>query len=274
MVGGASSRMKKSLEKAAISPSQKDAARTLHKSLIPLGEEQRPLLYYLLKNAAAANINRVYLITSKENDAFKDALKGFMKVPPFHSLEINFAVQHLKKGSYKPLGTADALQQCMEQYPQLMKEHFIVCNGDNLYSSGAFLALQRNLGVANGLIAYEGAYLGHSEEKLAKFALLDFNKEGVLTDILEKPNTTLWEAYKKRHKALWISMNIFCFYGEAIYPFLVNCELNPQRNEKELPMAVRNMMKSNRHPIRCIQRAEKIPDLTAAQDILTFDPNA
>gem|GEM_PF-4659932 len=71
MAGGASSRMKKSLENSSLSSDQKEVAQRVHKSLIPLGKTQKPLLFHLISNAVAAGYTDVYLITSPENEAFQ-----------------------------------------------------------------------------------------------------------------------------------------------------------------------------------------------------------
>jgi dTDP-glucose pyrophosphorylase len=70
MVGGASSRMKSSLKNSSLRPEIKKQAEAVHKSLIPLGSNQRPLLYYLISNAESAGYKNIYLITSPENSAF------------------------------------------------------------------------------------------------------------------------------------------------------------------------------------------------------------
>ena len=56
MAGGASSRMKKSLENSSLSSDQKEVAQRVHKSLIPLGKTQKPLLFHLISNAVAAGL--------------------------------------------------------------------------------------------------------------------------------------------------------------------------------------------------------------------------
>ena len=48
MAGGASSRMKSSLKNSSLRPEIKKQAEAVHKSLIHLGSNQRPLLYYLI----------------------------------------------------------------------------------------------------------------------------------------------------------------------------------------------------------------------------------
>ncbi|MGB1455447.1 MAG: glucose-1-phosphate thymidylyltransferase, partial [Flavobacteriaceae bacterium] len=60
MAAGASSRMKQSLESSSLGPTVKNKAQKLHKSLIPLGPKEEPLLYYLIKNAYQAGYNSIY----------------------------------------------------------------------------------------------------------------------------------------------------------------------------------------------------------------------
>jgi NDP-sugar pyrophosphorylase family protein len=270
MAGGASSRMKRSLGSAKLPAEVMHAAKYLHKSLIPLGDKGQPLLYYLLKNAVAAGITRVYLITSPENEAFVNFMENIKTLDDFAGLEVSFAIQFIPTGREKPLGTADALQQCLEQHQNLLEENFTVCNGDNLYSREAFEVLKASRTPLNALIAYDGDGLGHSQEKITKFALLDFSQEGLLTNIIEKPTDDQLADYHRKHDNLWVSMNIFNFHGGTILPFLEECPIHPERGEKELPEAVRNMVHEHPQSLLCITRSEKIPDLTSANDIATF----
>ena len=76
MAAGASSRMKRSLETSELTPETKKIASSAHKSLIPLGFKQKPLLFHLIQNAVNAGFKEVYLITSPENEA--NVIKGIM----------------------------------------------------------------------------------------------------------------------------------------------------------------------------------------------------
>ena len=59
-------------------------------------------MYYLLLNAKAAGYTHIYIVTSKENEAFKSFLGHYS----FEGLHIDFCIQHTE--GQKPLGTADA----------------------------------------------------------------------------------------------------------------------------------------------------------------------
>lgn len=268
MAGGASSRMKRSLASSGLDNETLRIASNLHKALIPLGETQKPLLFYLLKNAISAKIKHVYIITSPENAAFKGFTSEFLKKN--NGISIHLAVQHVPKDRKKPLGTADALQQCIDQYPNLLKERFTVCNGDNLYSVGALNDLKKDRNAANALISYSSKGLNFSDERISKFALMDIDSNGFLKGIIEKPKLEGVNDYRDASGILRVSMNIFNFSGEVVYPYLQNCFLDPIRNEKELPQAVRRMVSEIENTMLCYPRSEHIPDLTDANDIKQF----
>lgn len=270
MAGGSSSRMKRSLNQAQLPLGVLEAAKKLHKSLIPLGEAQKPLLYYLLKNCVSAGIKTAYLITSEENEPFFKFAEVVKKETDFQNFTLEFAIQKIPPNREKPLGTADALLHCLEQHPNLLKERFTVCNGDNLYAVADFKLLAKNRKPPHALIAYDAQGLGYTEERISKFALLDFDSNHHLHEILEKPDAITLTNYKSKHHKIWVSMNIFNFYGEAIFPYLENCPLDPDRQEKELPKAVGNLIKATPQAVKCYPRKQRIPDLTSAEDIETF----
>ncbi|MEM8845527.1 MAG: sugar phosphate nucleotidyltransferase [Bacteroidota bacterium] len=271
MVGGASSRMKKSLATANLDEKTKNIAQKLHKSLIPLGTSRKPLLFYLIKNAAEAGYAQVYLITSKQNEGFKDEVGYKDRDNQYQGISVHFAIQHIPEGREKPLGTADALEQCLNQYPELKNTSFTVCNGDNLYSMGALEDLRRIRAIPNALISYSGSGLQFSDERLAKFAVMDISSDGFLKGIIEKPDISTLDAYRDGSEELRVSMNIFSFLGSEIFPYLENCPIHPIRNEKELPEAVRNLVLDHPKSVLCYPRSEYIPDLTNADDIGRFE---
>ncbi|NVN19156.1 glucose-1-phosphate thymidylyltransferase [Muricauda sp. HICW] len=263
MVGGASSRMKRSLK-------QRDDQvmdNIPHKSLIPVGKNGRPFLYYLVQNAVEAGYTKLYLITSPENSAFQD-LKDQGGFP--NGLEVFLAVQSVPEGRTKPLGTADALQQCLDQYPELKQGTFTVCNGDNLYSIGALQDLREDRKAPHALISYGSSGFDYTEERIAKFAVMDICEDGFLQQIVEKPDVADVPNYKDASGQLRVSMNIFSFSGSGVYPYIKNCPIDPVRDEKELPKAVAVLVEEQPKSVLCIPRSEHIPDLTDANDIQLF----
>ncbi len=163
-------------------------------------------MYYLISNAAKAEYKKIFLITSPENKAFHDLVNA-----EYFSfdLKVHFAFQDIPKGREKPLGTADALQQCLDQYPELKEGFFTVCNGDNLYSVGALKDLKADRNVPNALISYGSSGFKFTDGRLSKFAVMDISVDGFLHEIIEKPKFDEIEKYKDENNELRVSMNIF-----------------------------------------------------------------
>ena len=271
MAGGASSRMKRSLSQSQLSEDEKNLAEKVHKSLIPLGKSKKPLLFYLVSNAVAAGIRKIYLVTSPENVAFKRWLETWQKNNSFKGIKIQIAIQYLKKGYEKPLGTADAIEQTVDQYPELLNTTFIVCNGDNLYSKEAFQQLIKPRSAPHALISYARSGLKFDDERIKKFAVMDINDLGYLNRIIEKPNSETVERCRDASGEIRVSMNMFSFFGQKLYPYLKNCIIHPIRKEKELPEAIRLMNEVDSNQIICYSRKENILDLTSAEDIASFN---
>ena len=267
MAGGASSRMKRSLAASDLDTEVLNAAQNWHKSLIPLDAKKRPLLYFLLRNAVDAGIEKVYLITSTENQPFYHFLERFAHDPILKRLNCKIAIQHLPENRVKPLGTADAVLQCMQQYPELQEAHFTVCNGDNLYSKNVLQLLRKRRESPHATIAYRGSGLGFDDERLSKFAVMAIDEKGHLQQIVEKPPMEELHQFRDASGELFISMNIFNFSGKVICPILKKVPVNPLRNEKELPEAVRMAVGRNPASVSCYSVSETLPDLTTAEDI-------
>ena len=268
LAGGASSRMKKqSIEDSSLSEKEKAQANQRSKSLISIDDSGRPLMDYLLYNAKKAGYQNIYIITGKKNSLFKSFYGEQDSNNDFHGLTINFAVQEIPKNRVKPFGTADALYQAMEQYPILQTNSFTVCNSDNLYSIKALELLLPNTDSQNALISYDRDALLFSSERISSFALMLFDKELNLKDIIEKPDRNLTESFKGDDGKLRVSMNIFKFNGSLFFEYLKKCEVHPTRNEKELPSALMAMLKEHPISVKGISLSEHVPDLTSKEDI-------
>lgn len=271
MAGGASSRMKRTLEEVSLSETTLEVAQQTHKSLIPLGQSGKPLLFYLIRNAAKAAYRDIYIITSPKNEAFKRMIGDKNQDNDYAGVKVHFVVQHTPLDREKPLGTADALLQAMDQYPELKTAYFTVCNGDNLYSVKALRLLNDQREVPNALISYSRSGLQFDDERISKFAVMEISQKGNLITIIEKPDPAIVEKYRDTSGEIRVSMNIFSFYGKAIYAQLEKCPIHPERNEKELPEAVRRLVIEYPNSVQCFPLSEHLPDLTAAQDIALFE---
>ncbi len=267
LAGGASSRMKKQTFSKHLSEKEIMQANKRSKGLIGVGDNDRPLMDYLLYNAKRAGYKKIYIIISEQGELFKKLYGENERDNEFHGLNISFAIQYIPKNRTKPFGTADALYQATQQYPELNNQYYTVCNSDNLYSYEALYALRTNDN-ENAFISYSRNALEFPPEKIARFALVKLRDDNSLLDIIEKPNLEDVENYKDASGELRVSMNAFMFNGAMFNPYLKNCPVNAERGEKELPTALLNMLKGYPNAVFGIPFSEHVPDLTAKDDIV------
>ncbi|BAO76864.1 NDP-sugar synthase [Winogradskyella sp. PG-2] len=261
LAGGASSRMKNSQAESVLDAEQIQQANQRSKGLIEVDDTGRSLLDYLLKNAQIAGYKIVYIITGKDSSMFRARYKHHAE------LKIKFAIQYIPEDRVKPLGTADAVYQTLEQYPELKKNQFSVCNSDNLYSVNALQSLL-NIKSQNGCIAYDRDYLEFSIDRISKFAVMQFDHNYQLLNIIEKPDLEKVKNYRDVEGKIRVSMNIFTFDGSISFPFFKDCPIHPERNEKEIPTVISHMLKVNSKSMLGIPLAEHVPDLTSKEDII------
>lgn len=266
LAGGASSRMKKQVTVDNLSEEEIAQANERSKGLIGVGPNGRPLLDYLLLNAKKAGYKNIYIIIGEQGDLFKEFYGSENSNNDFNGLTISFATQYIPEGRIKPFGTADALFQAIEQYPELNAQEYTVCNSDNLYSAEALYALRVTFS-PNAFISYNRDALEFPSERISRFAIAKLSKNNQLLDILEKPTAEVLESYKDAEGKLRVSMNAFKFNGALLYPYLKNCPVHPERNEKELPTVLLNALKEHPDTTLGIPFSEHVPDLTAKEDI-------
>jgi len=268
LAGGASSRMKQQIDSDVyLSDEEKQQSNQRSKSLISIDKSGRPLMDYLLYNAKKAGYKNIYIITGEKNELFKMFYGTQNCNNNFHGLNINYAIQFIPEDRKKPLGTSDAVYQACMQYPELKTSKFTVCNSDNLYSIKALKLLREFNLASNALISYDRQALEFSRERIAKFALMLFDENQYLVDIVEKPSLNQIHKFLDKTEKLRVSMNIFKFDGTLFFEYVKNCPLNTHRNEKELPTALLNMIKDHPNSVMGILLSEHVPDLTSKQDI-------
>lgn len=266
LAGGASSRMKKVTHASNLTDIEIAQANERSKGLIGVGPNGRPLLDYLLYNAKQAGYKNVFIIISEHGALFKEFYGNKQKNNNFNGLNISFAIQFIPKDRVKPFGTADALFQAVEQYPELNNASYTVCNSDNLYSSKALFSL-RTTKSSNAFISYDRDAMEFPAERISRFAVAKLDANNCLVNIVEKPSEELVDKYKDNEGKIRVSMNAFKFNGKAIYPYLKNCPVHPERDEKELPTVLLNMIKDYPKTAIGISFSEHVPDLTAKEDI-------
>jgi len=242
-------------------------SNTRSKTLISIDKSGRPLLDYLLFNAKKGGYKTVYIITGIDNALFKSFYGSNNRDNEYHGLTIHFAVQYIPKNRIKPLGTADAVYQTLEQYPELKNNSFTVCNSDNLYSIKALETIRLFNTSPNVLLGYRRESLLFSEEKIARFAIMNYDVNGYLKDIIEKPTLSTLSSIKDALSELRVSMNIFKFDGSLFFKYLKSCPIHLIRNEKELPTALLNMVGDHPNSTKVVPISEHVPDLTSKEDI-------
>ncbi len=117
------------------------------------------------------------------------------------------------------------------------------------------------------MIDYDRDALGVEPERVNAFAVIWKDREGFLTDIVEKPNAEEVEKARDSAGRVGVSMNIFRLDQDAILPELEACPLHPERQEKELPTAIKMMIAKHPRAVYTIPMAEEVPDLTSRGDI-------
>jgi glucose-1-phosphate adenylyltransferase len=268
LAGGISSRMKKSVKyDSQLSKQLIEDAESKPKSMIRLGDEGRPFMDYLLMNVKLAEYRDTVIVINEKDSSIKEYYSQFRNKKYFEELQISFAFQKIPEGRDKPLGTADALFQALIMKPDWSGKIFTMCNSDNLYSSKALKMIQASE-YLNALIDYDREYLGVEPERVEKFAITKKDEEGFLIDIIEKPSPKEVEYSRTQSGNIGVSMNLFSFSYDMILPLLEIVPFNSERQEKELPTAVKMMIQQNPKSLFCIPLKEVVPDLTNKNDII------
>jgi len=268
LAGGISSRMKKfDVIKEKIDPHLIDDANLKAKSMIGVGDNYRPFLDYLLYNAREAGYADVLIVIGEKDESVKSYYGIKDKNNNFHGLNISYAVQKIPSGRVKPAGTADALYQGLITKKEWKGKKFTVCNSDNLYSQKA-LSIMLNIKYPNAMIGYNRDALEFEISRIEKFAITVRNSEGYLVDIIEKPTKGEMERLRIKNGVLVVSMNIFCLNYDHILRYLNTLPYHPVRKEKELPMAIKMMIKENSKSVFAYPLSEHVPDLTDKDDII------
>ncbi len=271
LAGGMSSRMKKAAEAgtSGLDSALLEQANTLPKGMIGVGDGGRPFMEFLLYNAAKAGFDDVLLLLNPKDTVTQAHFEAKSKAGETWGLHFRYARQYIPPDREKPLGTADAVQQALDQHPDWKVGEFVTCNSDNLYSANVFKLLL-DTPHPNALPAYNRATMGLPEDRIKTFALLRTDAEGFLQDIIEKPTEEEEREIRRVSGGrLGISMNIFKFDAAFAYLYFVTEPLHPVRNEKELPGVVRTIARQHPKAIFTIPVEEVMPDLTSKADILT-----
>lgn len=265
LAGGMSSRMKKAMESdGSLDPRLIEQANTLPKCMIGLGKNGRPFLDYVLYNASQAGVKEVILVLNPKDAVTQPHYESLMAKASNWGLNIQFARQYIPENREKPLGTSDAIEQALAQFPSWQNSRFIACNGDNLYPAKAFRLLLDDTH-PNAMLDWDTS--GYTVDRVRNCAIIKTDNDGFLLDLLEKPNDAEWEEIVRTMPRIGISWNIFAFTASELKTFLEKTPLHPTRNEKEIPVTVRLWANEIPKSIFTIQITDVLPDLTSKNDI-------
>jgi len=234
---------------AVLSPEQRAMAQRGLKAMVPVG---RPFLDYVLSGLADAGFTRICLVIGPAHQEIREYYTGPGRPA---RVSVEFALQE------RPLGTADAV---LAAEPFAGGAPVVVLNSDNLYPSAALGAL-RSLPRA-GLLAWRRAALLREgtipTERIGAFALLDVDREGQLTRIIEKPAAA--EAASFGTDPL-VSMNAWLLPASI---FAACREVAPSpRGELELQDAVRVCLQRFGERFRVLESTDPVLDLSHPGDI-------
>ncbi len=265
LAGGLSSRMKAKNDEINLNEQLKLQANNGPKGMIGVGKNGRPLMDYQLWIASKAGYKEVILLINEKDTITKPYYELKSGTEAVWGLTIKFAIQYIPTERQKPLGTADAVMQALQQHPHWQGHRFTVCNSDNLYSVNALKILAHSTAPA-ALIAYDSVGLGVSKDKIQTYAIL-FYENNFLKEIIEKPTSAQLQNCIDKMGSLGISMNIFSFNYDFALKYCESEQLHITRNEKELPMAVQRMAKDGLKNVQVFEMNEFMPDLTSKSDI-------
>lgn len=266
MAGGMSSRMKKVEGSESLDSTLVQQANTLPKGMIGVGKDGRPFMDYLIFNAHKAGYDEVLILKNPKDHVTKPYYNKLVADGKAWDMKFLYATQTIAPDREKPAGTADAIQQALEQTPEWKGKRFTVCNSDNLYSVNVLKLLSENP-VPNIVVSYESVALGVEPERIKSFAVIKSDEENYLIQIIEKPNDEQIESSRDMDGKIGVNMNVFHFSYDDILEYVRKEPFNPIRNERELPTAVMKMASENPKKVIIVAVEENVPDLTSKGDI-------
>lgn len=239
---GLGTRMRAKTDGSNLSSEQKRFADAGIKTLVPVFEG-KTLLDFIFENLASAGFSQICLVIGAEHQAIRDVCAE----KPF---DISFAIQK------DALGTANAVLAAKDFAEN---ELFLVVNSDNLYPVSDLQKLNE-LNKA-GLIGYDRKRLIEKSnippERIEKFAVLEFDENAFLTEIIEKPETVAENSF--------VSMNAWIF-SPKIFEACEKIEIS-SRGEYELTAAVMFAVEKLGEKFKVIKSENGVLDLSSRADI-------
>lgn len=267
LAGGVASRMKKAMPEAAgLDERLRAEAQTRAKAMIGVGRRATPFLDYVVYNCRAAGYREVHIVVGAVDESIRNHYTTGPGRERFPDLRFSFVPQPIPPGRTKPLGTADALLHGLRAVPSWSGGSVTVINSDNLYSRRVLELLLADHHT-HAMIDYDRAGLRFPPERTSAFAVLRKNGSGYLEDIVEKPAPEEVAAAADASGRVGVSMNIFRFAYDGILSAVDHVPMHPVRQEKELPEAVRMLVRNDPEAVFTIPVSEHVIDLTSQTDI-------
>ena len=251
MARGIGTRMRQADSSAALDESQRAAADSGVKAMIPIGVG-RPFLDYVLSALADAGYTHACLIIGPEHDNVR---KYFSVQSPPQRIRVEFAVQE------KPLGTADAVAAARQFAGN---DRFLLINSDNYYPAQALRDLADLSGAGVALFDRDRMVTDSNipEDRIQKFSVVEITPDGLLMRIHEKPSD---ETLRAMGAPLWISMNCWLF-SPAIFEACDHIDLS-ERGELELTDAVQYAIDILGEKFAALKFHDAVLDLSSRSDI-------
>lgn len=250
----------------SIEPALLEQADSIAKSMLGVGQGSRPFLDYLLFNIVQAGYDDIVIVVNEKDDSIRRYYQGRGPGRLLKGAELSFALQEIPPGREKPVGTADALLQALIARRDWKGSYIGVCNSDNLYSVRALRMILESPH-ENSMIDYDRNGLHFEKDRTSRFALTVKNERGFLVDIIEKPTEAEILKAAEGSGFVGVSMNLWGFRYDSIIKYLEDVPFHPERNEKELPEAVRMMIRDRPESLFAYRLSEHVPDLTSKSDI-------
>ncbi len=259
LAAGLGTRMRRPDASTSLDERQAAAAQSGVKALIPIVGvgTGRPFLDYVLSALAEAGYRRICLVVGPAHDALRDYCQQLRT----GRLRIELAVQQ------EPRGTADAVLAA-EWFSA--GDAFAVLNSDNYYPVEALRALREQPGSAVALFDRQSMFAGSnvSAERLSSFAVARVDRQGLLQEIIEKPDEA---ALASLPEPIWVSMNCWKFgtatsRGAGIFEACRAIGPSP-RGEFEIPAAVQYAIDVLEVPFRVVRVKTPVLDLSGRNDI-------
>ena len=246
------------------------------KQMEPMDEEGHFLLDYSIYDAKRAGFDSVVFIIKRElYEDFKNTIgkrvENFIKVE-YAFQDLNAIPEGFKvpEGREKPWGTAHAIYAARD----LIKEGFIVINGDDFYGKETYEVAYKYLkSLSNdskgkyAIVAFE-AQNTMTENGAVKRGVAFEDEKGNLTKLIEssiykKGDMIACEPldgspYFEAKPSQLVSMNLFCFSKDLVdelkakFPIWLKDNVNVPKSEFLIPTVVDELVHENKATVRLL----------------------